>query len=348
MKKVNKIWLAISALLAFAAAGCVFYFSYTAYDRLVATTTVVVAARDIEPYTLITPAHLDAKEMPRAILDEDVYASVEAAVGRIATSRIPGGGLVYRPLVVPPARFRYVEDPDLEVVSIPVDPARAVGGQIRIGHVVNVYRAARSPKRPEASDPMALLNLPGAAVELLTSAPVVDVRNSDGDALSHETGASQTQQEVQTRGRPTLDIVTLGVTSDIAADLIQLAVEQRGDYELWLSLAPASAAIDAADAVEGPFRPPWARAEDTPQGTTLTWAGSDGVVGHYVIFRWDKGEEVWQPVTSVPIEEDGGGGEYAVVCPESDTYGVAAVGPDGEQSAITAAVASERAQSTSH
>ena len=118
MKKVKRIWLVISALLAFAAAGGVFYFSYTAYDRLVATTEVVVAAEDIEPYTVITSDRLRLKEMPRAILDEEIYVSEEDVAGRIAISRIPAEAMIYRPLAVAPSRFRYVSDPELEVVSI--------------------------------------------------------------------------------------------------------------------------------------------------------------------------------------------------------------------------------------
>jgi Flp pilus assembly protein CpaB len=228
MKALKRIWLVISAVAAFALAGVVFYYATTTYDALVATTAVIAAARDIEPYAIVIADDLEIKHLPRAILYEDIYVSADDVTGRIATSRIPAGSLIYRPLAVPPADFRYVSDPGLEVVSLPVDPVRAVGGQIRVGQRVRVYRAALSSMTtdlPEQS-PAALLSQEGAAVELLTSARVVDVRTASGSAC-------QAGQEA-----PALEIVTLAVPSDTARDLIRLAVEQRGPYDLWLSLAP--------------------------------------------------------------------------------------------------------------
>lgn len=244
MKRIKRLWLIISALVALGVAGVVFTYSYTAYDQLVATTSVVVAATDIEPYTIVTASHLDVKDMPRAILDENIYASEGDITGRIATSHIPAGSLIYQPLVVPPSRFRYVSDPTLEVVSIPVDPARAVGGQIKVGHVVSVYRAARSSKLLDSADPLAVLSQRGAAVELLTSALVVDVRSGRGGDVHQRTAPSDVEQEAQTTSSAALEIVTLAVSPDVASDLIRLAVEQRANYELWLSLAPATTKAD--------------------------------------------------------------------------------------------------------
>jgi Flp pilus assembly protein CpaB len=228
MKPVRRIWLVLSAVAAFALAGVVFTYATTSYDALVATTPVVAAARDIEPYAIVTADDLDVKHLPRAILSEDIYVSADDVTGRIATSRIPAGSLIYRPLAVRPADFRYVSDPGLEVVSLPVDPVRAVGGQIRIGQRVRVYRAALSsmPRDLPEQSPAAILSQQGAAVELLTAARVVDVRTARG-------GVCQVGQEA-----PALEIVTLAVPPDTAKDLVRLAVEQRGPYDLWLSLAP--------------------------------------------------------------------------------------------------------------
>ena len=240
MNPIKRIWLIVSALVAFALAAVVFYYAYTTYDQLVATTPVVVTARAIEPYTIVTPDDLEVKDMPRAILEEDIYVSVADITGRIATSRIPAGSLIYKPLVVAPSRFRYTNDPNLEVVSIPVDPARAVGGQIRVGHIVSIYRAARASKILEASDPLAILSQQGAAVELLTSAPVVDVRSGRGGEVDQRTAPSDVEEGAQTNRGSALEIVTLAVPPEITGDLIRLAVEQRTNYELWLSLAPAN------------------------------------------------------------------------------------------------------------
>jgi len=250
MKPIKRIWLIVSAIAAFGLAAIVFYYAYITYDQLVATTPVVVTARPIEPYTIVTPDHLELKDMPRAILEENIYVSVADITGRIATSRIPAGSLIYKPLVVAPSQFRYTDDPNLEVVSIPVDPARAVGGQIRVGHIVSIYRAARASKILEASDPLAILSQQGAAVELLTSAPVVDVRSGRGGDVEQRTAPSDMEEDAQTNRGSALEIVTLAVSPEITSDLIRLAVEQHTNYELWLSLAPADRGSTAVSSAE--------------------------------------------------------------------------------------------------
>jgi Flp pilus assembly protein CpaB len=250
MKPIRRIWLIISAIAAFGLAAIVFYYAYITYDQLVATTPVVVTARPIEPYTIVTPDHLELKDMPRAILEENIYVSVADITGRIATSRIPAGSLIYKSLVVAPSQFRYTDDPNLEVVSIPVDPARAVGGQIRVGHIVSIYRAARASKILEASDPLAILSQQGAAVELLTSAPVVDVRSGRGGDVEQRTAPSDMEEDAQTNRGSALEIVTLAVSPEITGDLIRLAVEQHTNYELWLSLAPADRGSTAVSSAE--------------------------------------------------------------------------------------------------
>lgn len=242
MKSSKRIWLILSAVVAFGLAAGVFYYAYTTYDQLVATTSIVVTTQHIKPYTVVTASHLDVKDMPRAIVEENIYVSADEIIGRIAMSHIPAGSVIYRPLVVVPSRFRYVDDPHLEIVSIPVDPTRAVGGQIKAGHVVNIYRAAQSTRAADATDPLVVLSQRGAAVELLATAPVVDVRSGQGDDVVAPAAPSGVEQGAQTSRGATLAIVTLAVPSEITPELIRLAVEQRGSYELWLSLAPTSPA----------------------------------------------------------------------------------------------------------
>ena len=239
--RAGRTWLLGSGLLALLVAGLAFRLAYTNYNRLVATRLIVVAAEEIPPYTIVTPSHLTTKAMPRALERENIYLSPNEVVGKITTSYVPAGAPIYRSQAVPPERFRYVQDPTLEIVSIPVDPARAVGGQLRIGQVVNVYRVARGRGAPEETTPAALLEARGAEVELLAVAPVVDVRSGRGEPVVVGAPApSRMEREARPRGneRP-LQIVTLAVRPDVAEDLIRLAVEQEGqNYELWLSLAP--------------------------------------------------------------------------------------------------------------
>ena len=241
MKRRLNLFLFLSGVLALLAGGGMFRYAYSAYDAIVATRPVVVAAVDIPPYTILTESHLTVRDLPRALETEPIFLSLEEAVGRITVGPIPAGAVLYRALAVPPASFRFVADPTLEVVSIPVDPARAVGGQVRVGQRVNVYRVALARAAGQERNPLDVLARRGAEAQLLVSgAPVVDVRSGSGEPVSAAPPPSEVERSAMTSGgtRP-LQIITLAVPPAVAQDLIRLAVEQdTGEYKLWITLAP--------------------------------------------------------------------------------------------------------------
>lgn len=247
MKRRLNLFLFLSGVLALTAAMGLFRFAYASYDSIVATRPIVVAAVDIPPYTVITRDLLTVRELPRALETEPIFLTVDEVVGRIAVGPIPAGAVLYRSLVVPQASFRFVSDPALEVVSIPVDPARAVGGQVRVGQRVNVYRVGVARGGEGTKDPLAVLARRLAEVQLLAaSVPVVDVRSGSGEPVSAAPPPSRMEQSAAAAspsgGNRPLQIVTLAVPPRVAEDLIRLAVEvqKTGEYELWLTLAPVS------------------------------------------------------------------------------------------------------------
>jgi len=248
---MRKLWPFVLLVCALLVGGGVFAYASRSFDRLVATRPIVVAAIPLRPYTLITAEMLEIRELPRVLETEAIYLEPADVVGRITTGPIPAGALLYRAQVVAPAQFR-LAPAELEVVSIPVDPARAVGGQIEIGHVVNIYRVALERNTLGENSLQALLESKGAAAELLVTAPVVDVRDSRGLPTNELQAASQIEREGQVapENRP-LQIVTLAVPTGLVQPLVELAVEQSGgEYELWLSLAPAGTPITQAPAAE--------------------------------------------------------------------------------------------------
>lgn len=248
---MRKLWPVVLLVCALLVGGGVFAYASRSFDRLVATRPLVVAAIPLPPYTIITEDMLVMRELPRVLEAEAIYLEPADVVGRITTGPIPAGALLYRAQVVAPAQFR-LAPPELEVVSIPVDPARAVGGQIEIGHVVNIYRVALERNTLGENSLQALLENKGAAAELLVTAPVVDVRDSRGLPTNDQQAASQIEREGQVapENRP-LQIVTLAVPAGLVQPLVELAVEQSGgEYELWLSLAPAGTPITQAPAAE--------------------------------------------------------------------------------------------------
>ena len=242
MRKRINLFLFLSGILALVGAAALFRFSYAAYNSIVATRPIVVAMVDIPPYTVISADHLTIRDLPRALETEPIFLSPNEVEGRITVGPIPAGGVIYRSLAVPLASFRFVSDPTLEVVSIPVDPARAVGGQVRVGMRVNVYRVAVAQGSAQERNPLDLLARRGAEVQrLATSVPVVDVRSGGGEPVGYVSYPSRMEQSavVGSGGNRPLQIVTLAVPPSVAESLIRLAVEQKtGGYELWLTLAP--------------------------------------------------------------------------------------------------------------
>jgi len=246
---MRKLWPVVLLIFALLVGGGVFAYASRSFDRLVATRPLVVAAVPLPPYTIVTEDMLIVRELPRVLEAEPIYLEPAEVVGRITTGPIPAGALLYRAQVVAPAQFR-LAPAELEVVSIPVDPARAVGGQIEIGHVVNIYRVALERNTLGENSLPELLEGKGAAAELLVTAPVVDVRDSRGLPTNEQQAASQIEREGQVtpENRP-LQIVTLAVPAGLVQPLVELAVEQSGgEYELWLSLAPAGTPVTQAPA----------------------------------------------------------------------------------------------------
>ncbi|MBU1747862.1 MAG: hypothetical protein KKA73_09240 [Chloroflexi bacterium] len=221
-------------------------FAWLQYDDLVASVEIVVPARVIPPYTIIQRDDLELRELPRTLLDEPIYHTPEQVLGRLTTITLHPGQIIYPDQAVAPAGFRLTADPRLAVVSFPVRPDRAVGGQVQRGHHIDIYRVAMAspaqggPKLTAAQ----LLQDQGAAVEYLaTDVLVVDVRSSKGEAAGTATLAADSQLESSARTASTqvipLNIITVAVSPTIAARIVQITgEEQSGAYQLWVSLSP--------------------------------------------------------------------------------------------------------------
>ena len=241
-------WFLIVGLLSLLAAAGGGLYAYRFYDSLVTTATAITLVQVVPPYTAITPEMLVERDVPRGMLDEPIYTTVENLVGRITTAVLYPDQLIYRHQAVPPATFRYAEDPALEIVSFPVDPARAVGGQVRIGHRVNVYRV-RKLAQPNTSGLLTedTIVIPidgrGAEAEILAEGiMVVDVRAKQGEPANRAAVPSQIEQSARQEATKPLQILTVAVDPGTAQSLVELTVEGSGsvagDYEIWISLAP--------------------------------------------------------------------------------------------------------------
>ncbi|MBU0496006.1 MAG: hypothetical protein KKA73_31315 [Chloroflexi bacterium] len=244
-----RIGLLLVALVATVLAVVVGWYATQQFERLVVTRPFVVTQATIEPYTLITSAMLAEQDLPASLAQQQaVYVRREDVVGQMTTTRIGAGSLIYRDQVVAPARFRYAAA-DREIISVPVDPAKAIAGQIRVGQRVNIYRLAWSNRAASDVTPAELLGQPGGATEILVQgALVVDVRSTKGEPAGNVTLAGESALEAQaiqgpsssttgTRQYP-LTILVLAVAPDEAQALTQLMAELHANYDLWVTLAP--------------------------------------------------------------------------------------------------------------
>jgi len=233
-------WFLVVGLIALLAAAGSGLYAYCFYDSLITTATVVTVSETVPPYALLTTEMLEEKPVPRGILDEPIYRSANELVGSITTATLIPGQLIYRHQAVPVVNFRYTDDPSLEVVSFPVDPAKAVGGQVRIGQQINIYRVLKVDSNAlELSEKDGILSLPkeAEAETLAENVPVVDVRASRGEPAGQQVATSRAENVRSEMQHPT-QIITVAVPPGIAKSLVELAVEDQGDYEIWVSLAP--------------------------------------------------------------------------------------------------------------
>ena len=229
-------------------------FAETQYQQLVATTELVVPAVEIPPYTVVASGMFKVRSFPAPMAQEPVYRDLSELSGKITTIALKPDQLVYRDQLVPLKQFRYTDDERLEIVSFPIKPEQAVGGQIKPGQRLNIYRIVLQATPNQAvvasPDPKVWLAALGAGIELLEAdVLVVDVRSTQGAPMVSPPKVQSKTSEVTTyetaetssagTNRP-LTILTVAVAPDIAKDILRLVGESQiaSRYLLWVSLAP--------------------------------------------------------------------------------------------------------------
>jgi Flp pilus assembly protein CpaB len=269
MNRKSQLILGLVALLIAAAGG---YGVYTYFERLTTTATVPVPGAPIPAGALINPALLQEREVPRTLLKEPIYTTLESLVGQVAQIPLQPGLVIYQAHVVPPQEYRFVTDPALSVVSLPVDPARAVGGQVQPGHTVDLWAL---PEVQADASPTETLT----ATLVLTDAPVVDVRSSQGRAVARQAQAvpgqytAGAEQANANNQQAPLQILTLALPVTQTETLMRwLTAEENGRAVLWTALAPLvrltpspKALPDSLTGEEHTDAPP--TAEPTPRAT---------------------------------------------------------------------------------
>jgi hypothetical protein len=177
------------------------------------------------------------REMPRTMESLPYYQSIQDLDGMISAVPLPAGLPIAQVNAVPVAQFRLAEA-EYEVLSIPVEPVSAVGGQIRIGERVNLYQI--SPEKTDAINSDNQVNKqPEFTIDLIAgSVLVVDVRNAQGVAA--ETGQKSDGNSTFNSSPQTeqVQILTLAVKPEAVDDILNaVANAKKQGGLLWTTLA---------------------------------------------------------------------------------------------------------------
>lgn len=230
------------AVIAIGAAVAIGVYVQRSFASMVTTAEIVTPVEPIPAGALIEDWMLGTREVPRPVLAEDVYVTAAQVVGKVAVVGLLPDMVIYRGFAVTGAEYRLVDDPTLEVVSFPVDPTRAVGGQLQPNHRVDIWKLVAV--RPGAGLTLTEVTSTewATATLLVEGALVVDVRASAGrpvarqpQAVPGQVGSSGSQQS---SGAVALQSVTVAVPRAVAQEILALVAAESAGAELWISLAP--------------------------------------------------------------------------------------------------------------
>ena len=213
------------------------FYGRNLYLKEVSTYQVPVPISAIPAYTVLNAEMFQMREMPRIIESLPYCQSIQDLNGKISTVPLPAGLPVAQANAVPIVQFR-LADAAFEVLSIPVEPVSAVGGQIRIGERVNLYQVLPEKIDPEKVD-ISANDQPAFKVELIAgSILVVDVRNAQGGAAESNQKSEDNSAIGGSPQNEQVQFLTLAVKPE-AVDVIlnAVAVSKKQSGLLWTTLA---------------------------------------------------------------------------------------------------------------
>jgi hypothetical protein len=234
MNRTTQFIIGLIAVVVAMGAG---FYGRNLYLKEVSTYQVPVPISVIPAYTVLNADMFQMREMPRTMESLPYFQSIQSLVEKISTVPLPTGLPVAQVNAVPIAQFR-LADAAYEVLSIPVEPVSAVGGQIRIGERVNLYQVLPEKIDPENTNKYAN-DQPTFNVELIAkSILVVDVRNAQGVAAESNQKSEDNSALGGSPQNEQVQILTLAVKPEIV-DLIlnAVAVSKKQGGLLWTTLS---------------------------------------------------------------------------------------------------------------
>ncbi len=237
MNRTTQFIIGLLAVVLALAAGL---YGRNAYLKEVSTYQIPVPVKDIQPYTVLDASFFEMREMPRAMETLPYFQSIQDLSGKIAVMKLSAGLPIASISAVAPAQFR-LADATFEVVSIPVDPVSAVGGQIRIGQRVNLYQMekasdANSTQSSTQNESEGQIEVKQIASHVL----VVDVRTSQGASAGPNNAETKSNGSLSSGSQQVdqVQILTLALAPDqVQTVLDAVAAAKKEGGLLWTTLA---------------------------------------------------------------------------------------------------------------
>ena len=237
MSRRTQLFAGLIALLIAAGSGLL---AYSWFDQMVTVAQIITPARVIPAGALIRADMLSVREVARPLLRENIYVRPEELAGQVAVVTLYPGMVIYKHFAVPLSEYRLVDDPTLEVVSFPISPGQAVGGQLQPGHRIDIWKMISV--RPLSANLAEIAAGSWATATLLAeSVLVVDVRTASGSAVARSPQAvpgDQRDDQSPSRSSGALQILTVAVPRDQAREILHLVAMESGGARIWVTLAP--------------------------------------------------------------------------------------------------------------
>lgn len=236
---MNRTVQFVIGLLAVCLAIAAGIYGRNAYLKEVSTYQIPVPVADIPPYTVLSESMFTLRDMPRTMESMPYFQTTADLKGLISVSGIPAGLPVAKRHAVAPNQFR-LADAAFEVLSIPVEPVSAVGGQIQIGQRVNLYRMTQQQPAEGQAAGSGTDTAHFTVEHIAESVLVVDVRTSQGvtagpssEARTGNSSSAAGNQQVEQ-----VQILTLAVEPDRVQKVLDaVASTKKQGGLLWTTLA---------------------------------------------------------------------------------------------------------------
>ena len=201
--------------------------------------TITVPNREIEPYTVITEDMFTTTEFTGYIKDFDYAVSYSSLDGRMTTATLAAGLPVPMAFISQSTGF-YMDDPKLEIVSIPVSPGQMLGGNIYPDQYVNLYIRQKAENSNSSFFSQGFADsIPSQTTEEMNY-EIMKISNLKVSAVLDENGNDIYASDSKISGKTHAEILVLAVRPDQAQTVVEAAANAMRDNAetmLWVTIA---------------------------------------------------------------------------------------------------------------